>query len=344
MSEIVRLRTRTDIDEEAAMWIWRMDSAEVAAADRQAYEAWLRQDPRHRRAAAALSTVWNALDGLAEAKREEKIATFAQTAKMPLLHHPRRWWFAAAAVLAAVAVGAIWLQQGGELQTLATAVGQQRNVTLADGSVVTLNTNTIVETDLRRHSREIYLRKGEAHFQVAHDRSRPFLVHAGDAVVRAVGTAFEVRVLTDQHVDVVVNEGSVEVQATALSPASPSPSARARPAAATTVRALNAGERLSTASRDYAVTPITPQQMSSELAWREGAIIFDGEPLSEAIAEIERYTDARIVVSDPEIARLRVGGRFRTGDMQEFFDALQTALPVSIRHTDAGLVFIDPRR
>jgi transmembrane sensor len=345
MSEIVKLRTRADIDEEAAVWIWRMDSAAVAAADRQAYEAWLRQDPRHRRAAAALSTVWNALDGLAEAKRDEKIATFAQTAKLPLLHHPRRWWFAAAA-FAAAAVGAIWLQQGGELQTLATAVGQQRNVTLADGSIVTLNTNTIVETDLRRHSREIYLRKGEAHFQVAHDRSRPFLVHAGDAVVRAVGTAFEVRVLTDQHVDVVVDEGRVEVQATALLPPSPSPgtNVRARRNDATTVRALNAGERLSTASRNYVVTPVTPQQMSSELAWREGAIIFDGEPLSEAIAEIERYTDARIVVSDPEIARLRVGGRFRTGDMQEFFDALQTALPVSIRHADGGPVFIDPRR
>lgn len=343
MSEIVKLRTRADIDEEAAVWIWRMDSAAAAAVERQAYEAWLRQDPRHRRAVAALSTVWNALDGLAEAKREEKIATFAQSAKLPLLHHPRRWWFAAAAALAAFAVGAICLQQGGELQTLATAVGQQRNVTLADGSIVTLNTNTIVETDLRRYSREIYLRQGEAHFQVAHDRSRPFLVHAGDALVRAVGTEFEVRVLTDHHVDVVVNEGRVEVQAAALPPASPSPGAP-RPAAATTVRALNAGERLSTASRGYAVTQITPQQMSSELAWREGAIIFDGEPLSEAVAEIERYTDARIVVSDPQTARLRVGGRFRTGDMQEFFDALQTALPVSIRHTDAGLVFIDPRR
>ena len=344
MSEIVKLRTRADIDEEAAVWIWRMDSTAVAASDRQAFEAWLRQDPRHRRAAAALSAVWSTLDGLAEAKRDEKIATFTNTAKPPLLHHPQRWWFAAAAVLAAVAVGAIWLQQGsGESQTLATAVGQQRNVTLADGSTVTLNTNTILETDLRRHTREIYLRKGEAHFQVAHDRSRPFLVHAGDAVVRAVGTAFEVRVLTDQHVDVVVDEGRVEVQATALLPASPGPAARIRAAAATTVRALNAGERLSTASRDYAVTPITAQQMSSELAWREGAIVFDGQPLSEAIAEIERYTDARIVVSDPEIARLRVGGRFRTGDVQEFFDALQTALPVSIRHTNAGLVFIDPR-
>jgi transmembrane sensor len=343
MSEIVRLRTRADIDEEAAAWIWRMDSSVVAVADRQAFDAWLRQDPRHRRAAAELSSVWSALDGLAEAKREEKIATFAANAKLPLMHHPQRPWVAAAAMLAAVAVGAIWLQRGSESQTLATAVGQQRNVTLADGSIVTLNTNTIVETDLRRRTREIYLRKGEAHFQVAHDRSRPFLVHAGDAVVRAVGTAFEVRVLADQHVDVVVNEGRVEVQATAPVPASPYPSTRARPAAATTVRALNAGERLSTASHDYAVTPITAQQLSSELAWREGAIIFDGEPLAQAIAEIERYTDARIVVSDPEIAKLRVGGRFRTGNVQEFFDALQTALPVSVRHTSAGLVFIDPR-
>jgi transmembrane sensor len=342
MSEIVKLRTRADIEEEAAAWIWRMDSTVVAVADRQAFDAWLRQDPRHRRAAAKLSAVWSALDGLAEAKRDEKIATFAKSAQLPLLHHPRHWWFAAAAVLAAAAIGATWLQQGSELQTLATAVGQQRNVTLADGSIVTLNTNTIVETDLRRHTREIYLRKGEAHFQVAHDRSRPFLVHAGDAVVRAVGTAFEVRVLTDQHVDVVVNEGRVEVQTTAPLPASPT-STYPRPAAATTVRALNAGERLSTASRDYAVTPVTPQQLSSELAWREGAIIFDGEPLSEAIAEIERYSDARIVISDPAIAGLRVGGRFRTGNLQEFFDALQTALPVSIRHGNGEEVFIDPR-
>jgi transmembrane sensor len=343
MSEIVKLRTRAEIDEEAAVWIWRMDSAAVAAADRQAFEAWLRQDPRHRRAAAELSSVWGALDGLAEAKRDEKIATFSNAAKPQVSHHSQRWWFAAAAIIVAAVGGAIWLQQGSELQTLATAVGQQRNVTLTDGSIVTLNTNTIVETDLRRRTREIYLRKGEAHFQVAHDRSRPFLVHAGDAVVRAVGTAFEVHVLADQHVDVVVNEGRVEVQAALPAPVSENPGAPGRPAAAATVRALNAGERLSTASHDYVVTPITAQQLSSELAWREGAIIFDGEPLSEAIAEIERYTDARIIVSDPQIAAMRVGGRFRTGDVQEFFDALQTALPVSIRHSAAGLVYIDPK-
>src|SRR5258708_14442022 len=196
--------------EEGAGWIWRMDSAAVATADRQAFEAWLRQERRRRGAAAALSAVWSTVDGLAEAKREEKMATFTNTANVALLHHPQRWWFAAAAVLAAVAVGAIWLQQGSELQTLATAVGQQRNVTLADGSTVALNTNTILETALRWPVRAIYLRHGEAHVQVAHDRSRPFLVHAGDAVVRAVGTAFEVRGLTVHHADVVWHEGRVE--------------------------------------------------------------------------------------------------------------------------------------
>jgi transmembrane sensor len=342
MSEIVKLRTRADVEEEAATWIWRLDSADATAADRQAFEAWSRQDPRHRRAATELSAVWGALDGLAEAKRDEKIATFANSAKRASRRSAQPWWFAAAALVVVAVGGAIWLQRGSELQTLATAVGQQRNVTLADGSIVTLNTNTIVETDLRRRTREIYLRKGEAHFQVAHDRSRPFLVHAGDSVVRAVGTAFEVRVLTDQHVDVVVDEGRVEVQAVPVEV----PQGAAAPGhpPAVIVRALSAGQRLSITNHDYAVTPVTAQQISSELAWREGAIVFDGETLSDAIAEIERYTDARIIVTDPQIAALRVGGRFRTGDVQEFFDALQTALPVTIRHTGSGAVFIDPRR
>ncbi len=342
MSEIVKLRTRAEIDEEAAAWTWRMDSCAVTAADRQAFEAWLRQDPRHRRATEELFKVWQAMDGLAEAKRGEKIATFTHAARRATLWGRFPWWLAAAAMLAVVIIGTVWLQKGSEVQTVATAVGQQRNVTLADGSVVMLNTNTILETNLSRRIRQIYLRKGEAHFRVAHDRSRPFLVHAGDAVVRAVGTQFEVRLLSDQHVDVVVNEGRVEVQA-AAPVLEPDAGAR-RSVTVATVRALNAGEQLSTASADYAVIPVSPARLSSKLAWRDGAIIFDGEPLSDAIAEIERYTDARIVVSDSEIAGLRVGGRFRTDDVQGFFDGRQAALPVTIRRTADGVVYIDPRR
>jgi transmembrane sensor len=335
MSEIVKLRTRLDIDEEAAIWAWRMDSPSVTPAERQAFEAWLRQDPRHARASKELNYVWQQLDGLAEAKREEKIATFSETRKAVRASHQRGWLAAAAAVIGGIAIGVAWLEHGSELQVLATAVGQERSVTLADGSVVSLNTNTIVETNLARRTREIYLRKGEAHFQVAHDTSRPFMVHAGDAVVRAVGTEFEVRVLPDQHVDVVVNEGRVEVRpAESKSGATPNLPVPAR--------ALSAGQRLSTASRDYAITSVTKEQLSSELAWREGAIVFEGERLADAIAEVERYTDTRIIVTDSATAALRVGGRFRTGDVQEFFDALQAALPVSIRRTSDG-IYVDPR-
>ncbi len=344
MSEIHRLRTRAEIDEEAAVWAWRMDAVPVSTTDRNAFDSWLRRDPRHRRAFDELSLVWEALDGLAEAKRDEKIATFTAKSRRFMVRGPGRWWAAAAAVALATAAAVIGLQHGSESQTLATAVGQQRSVTLADGSIVTLNTNTIVETDLRRHSREIYLRKGEAHFQVAHDRSRPFLVHAGDAVVRAVGTQFDVRLTSDQHVDVVVDEGRVEVDPAQLpvDPAYPA-AANKRHLAVTRMQTLAAGQQLSSHSGDYAVTPVTTQELASVLAWREGAIVFDGEPLSQAIAEIERYTDARIIVSDPQTADMRVGGRFRTGDLQEFFDALQTALPVLVRRNGSGVVLIEPR-
>ena len=343
MSEIVRLRTRAEIDEEAAAWTWRLDSAAGGAVDREAFEAWLRQDPRHRRAMEELSKVWEAMDGLAEVKRDEKITAFTAAPKLAAAHSWHSWGLAVAATIAVVVAGSAWLQKGNEIQTLATAVGQHRNVTLADGSIVTLNTNTILETDLTRRVRQIYLRKGEAHFQVAHDRSRPFLVHAGDAVVRAVGTEFEVHLRADQHVDVVVNEGRVEVQA-AGPVLPPVPGTRTKPLSMTTVRALSAGEQLSTATADYAIVPVSSEQLSSELAWRQGAIIFDGESVSEAVREIERYTDARIVVSDSRVAALRVGGRFRTDDVQGFLDGLQAALPVTIRRAADGQVYIDPRR
>jgi transmembrane sensor len=346
MSEIVKLRTRAEIDEAAAAWIWRMEGGPAGGADPEAFEAWLRQDPRHRRAVEELSKVWQTLDGIAASPMaafpEVPAAEAIQRGKRP---SRRSLWFAAAAAAAAAGLAvSLMMGRGNETQVLQTAVGQHRNVVLADGSVVSLNTNTVVETDFGRQVRAIYLRKGEAHFEVAHDRSRPFLVHAGDAVVRAVGTEFEVRLRADQHVDVLVNEGRVEVEpyvpdtrsAVAVVPE------KSRPV--TTARAVSAGQELSTAATNYAVVPVSPEQLSSELAWREGAVVFDSEPLSEAIAEIQRYTDARIVISDASIATLPVGGRFKTDDLQGFLNGLETALPITIRRTDSGVIFIDPRR
>jgi transmembrane sensor len=355
MSEVVKLRTRAEIEEEAAAWIWRMESGSPTTADPEGFEAWLRQDPRHRRAVDELSKVWESLDTLAEAPRAQALpplgepVPYASTLSAPpmLGRHSmsarRPLWFAAAAALVAAIAGAMWLNKGSETQVLATAVGQHRNVVLADGSIVSLNTNTIVETNIGHRSREIHLRKGEAHFDVAPDRSRPFLVHAGDAVVQAIGTEFEVRVRADQHVDVLVNEGRVEVRPDTPVSAPQARDARREPTATITVRALSAGQALSTAVTNYPVTPVSQEQLSSDLAWREGAVVFDSEPLSEAIAEIQRYTDARIIISDPGIASLPVGGRFKTDDLQGFLDGLEAALPITIRRTADDMVYVDPR-
>lgn len=339
MSEVVRLRTRAEIEEEAAAWIWRME--EASREEGQAFEAWLRQDPRHRRAVEELTKVWDSLDGLAGARR---VAPLPPDSSEVALGSHRRWWVAAAAVLVAAIGSVAWLSRGNESQTLATAVGQHRNVALSDGTMVTLNTNTILEIKFRRHSREINLRKGEAHFEVAPDRSRPFLVRAGDAVVQAIGTGFEVRLRSDHHVEVLVNEGRVEVRTDAPSRAPHTSAGSAEPLPVVTVRAVSAGQQLSTATTDFAVIPVSPEQLSSELAWRNGAVVFDSAPLSEAITEIQRYTDARIVISDPRISALPVGGRFKTDDLQGFLDGLEAALPITIRRTPDGLVYVDPRR
>ncbi|MGH8180781.1 MAG: hypothetical protein ACRETR_07360, partial [Steroidobacteraceae bacterium] len=109
------------------------------------------------------------------------------------------------------------------------------------------------------------------------------------------------------------------------------------------VRAVTAGEQLSIAGPDLKVMSVTPQQVADDLAWREGALVFGGEPLSQALAEVGRYTRTRIVLRGPDVAALRISGRFRVDDLPGFFRALQTALPVQVSQPQPGLVYIAAR-
>ena len=152
---------------------------------------------------------------------------------------------------------------------------------LADGSRLTLNTNTLLAVRLGARRRDVYLQRGEAHFEVVHDAARPFFVHAGDTVIRDVGTQFEVRLHADRDVDVLVNEGRVEVQGPpAAAPAGGNSTAPASDGG--WVRALSAGEQLVIDGPRLSVLAMSPRQIADELAWRDGALVFSGEPLSRA--------------------------------------------------------------
>jgi transmembrane sensor len=341
MSGIVRLKTQTQIDNEAAVWTWRADSGELSAAERDRLEAWLREDVRHRRTFEELSRTWTALDRLSQRKPDaERAALFAR----PQRQNSKWYWQAAAAAMLVLGIAAVILTgRRPGLQVMSTAVGQQRHVTLADGSRLTLNTNTLLAVKLTPQRRDIYLRRGEAHFDVVHDASRPFFVHAGDAVISDVGTQFEVRLESDQNIDVLVDQGEVEVRGLAAASGPSGPGSGAAGTNADWVRALSAGEQLLITGPHLAVTSVSPRQIADDLAWRDGAVVFQGAPLSQALAEVGRYTRAQVVLAEPQVASLRISGRFRTNDVPGFFRALQEALPVRVSEPKHGVFYIEPR-
>jgi len=346
MSDIVTLKTRTQIDNEAAVWTWRLDSGELTAADRDQLEAWLREDARHRRAFEELSATWSALDHLPERASNDNLAAFARQERRYGLPRKGLWQTAAAAVLVLGLGAALWIARRPGMQVMSTAVGQQRHLRLADGTRLTLNTNTLLAVKLTPERRDVYLRRGEAHFDVVHDASRPFFVHVANTVIRDVGTRFEVRLKSDQDIDVLVDEGQVEVRGPGSGPAA-APAGRSDSGAsgdgAGWVKALSAGELLLIAGPHLEVMSVSPRQIADDLAWREGALVFQGEPLSQALAEVSRYTRTRIVLTGPKVASLHISGRFRTDDVPGFFQALQAALPVRVSRPEQGLVYIAPR-
>lgn len=342
MSDIARLKTQTQVDNEAAVWTWRLDSGELTAAEHGELEAWLRTDDRHRRAFEELRGAWRMLDRLAERPWDEKLAAFTRQQQRRGLRR-RTYWQAAAAVLVVTLGAALWLMRRPGMQVMSTAVGQLRHATLADGSRVTLNTNTLLAVQFTPQRRDIFLRRGEAHFDVVHDASRPFLVHAGDTVIRDVGTQFEVRMHTDRDIDVLVNEGLVEVLGAPAAAGPSGPMSEAHAGNSGWARALSAGEQLHVAGPHLQLTAVSAKQLADDLAWRDGALVFEGEPLSQALAEVGRYTRTRIVLAGPTVASLRISGRFRIDDVPGFFQALQAALPVRISPAEHGVVYIAAR-
>ncbi len=332
MNRVVRLKPQAQIDDEAAAWTWRLDGGVLSAAERVDFESWLRKDSRHRRALDECSRTWRSLDRLSEFKRDEKIATLARAT--------RRWtgrgrspglWVAAATLCLAVMGAAWWFGLRSRSEVFSTVVGQERTVTLADGSVVALNTNTRIKVHFSGVRRVIYLLRGEAHFHDVRDRARPFYVLVGNARIQAIGTQFEVRLRASRQIDVLVNQGLVEVR-TQFGRASSAPR----------LQSLSAGQRLAIDGRRMRVTSVSPRRVVDALSWRYGALVFDNEPLARAAAEVARYTRAQIVLR-PGVGQLRISGRFRTDDVHGFFKALALALPVRVNHTPPNLITIRRR-
>ncbi|MEJ1961526.1 MAG: FecR domain-containing protein [Gammaproteobacteria bacterium] len=216
---------------------------------------------------------------------------------------------ASVAVLAVAALGGLGAWYGisqSQVDTYSTRVGEFHRVTLGDGSIIALNTNSKVKVRYTSNTRHVDLVYGEALFEVAKNPARPFDVESGGTTVRAVGTAFSVRLHEEdqsKRVDVVVSEGRV-----AINP----PSKATYPAG--TVAIVRNG-RVETSSVDS-------NDIMSRLAWITGRLMFQGEKLSDVVAEINRYNQRQLQITDPDIAELHIGGTFQSTDPDGFARAL----------------------
>jgi transmembrane sensor len=299
----------------------RSDAGSLSPDEQRELDLWLNADPRHRGAYVRARAQWVDLDRLA-ALRGPASSVIDKVKPSPVLS--RRQLFAAGVATIAIVGGSVsWFLLRGGRERYESGIGEVRRIALEDGSTMLLNTATTVTVRLSKQQRDIRLIRGEALFEVAHDKARPFLVHANDIAVRAVGTAFAVR-LEAAQVDVTVTEGVVEVadSATAHESGSSSP-----PPSRLEAKRVAANERVVIASaRAPEIRPISLAETERQLAWREGMVSFDGESLQTAVAEINRHNRRQIVIVDPALAAKPVVGVFRTTDLEGFSAAAAEAL------------------
>ncbi len=315
------------VERAAARWFARRRSGEMSEAEARGLQTWIDADPAHRHAYDAVSRAW-VRTGLMKTSPEVLQLRARHRRPFPLTRRMLASRAMAAGLAIAVLAGGGWF--GGtavlaELRKLPdasyrTALGEQKTIRLADGSRVTLNTDTVLRTRRSGAKRLIYLDKGQAFFKVAHDASHPFVVTAAGRTVTALGTAFDVRV-DDGKFQVVLVEGRVKVEAPVTASETAEPGAAAAPAKIQATELVAGSQLVAVTDRDWRVAKA---DVPEQTAWVTGWLSFDGQPLGEVVGELGRYSNQHIVLADPELANAPVSGRFRPENMGAFVRALET--------------------
>jgi transmembrane sensor len=323
----------------AAIWRMRMAAPDWSATDETAFEAWLAEDDLHRRAFERTGKVWDLVDSHAATPdvmviRRDALHRAQKTARgrMAVWVRPanRRAAIAAAVagVLVVAGVGAAPLLSADEVYR--TGLNERRVVTLSDGSKLSLDALTKVTVDYSDDARRLKLVSGQARFDVAHDVSRPFSVQARDRTVVATGTAFNIDVF-EREARVTLIEGRVVVMARPETPLARITGER--PAKSI---AMRAGQQL-VAPDDAPAQLVAGVDLEQTTAWQQGKLMFDKEPLAEAVARMNRYSERKIVIGDAQAGAMPVSGAFDAGNTRGFLEAVTAYLPLTATDGPGGV-------
>ena len=316
------------IEDAAITWLTERDDGFSPTRERE-FAQWLRADPRHAATVARLEQTLGLLGELPEFRSEINtafdraapvVAFPPACAEQPTLARaPRRWSraFAWAGLAAALALGSFvgWraLRPPPAIHYTTTVAGYER-ARLDDGSTLELNAASAVRVQFTPAERRVQLESGEAHFAVAHDTARPFIVSAGPIAVRAVGTAFNVRYTAGGDIEVTVTEGKVRVGQSG--PAS---------SAAESAPLVSAGQRiiLPHHAPPPAVEQVDPAALRSTLAWQNRLADFAEAPLADVIARFNARSRIQLLIADETLADRRIGGTFALDEAEAFVRLLE---------------------
>lgn len=307
----------TQIEDRAVAWCVRRERPDWSTSDQVELDAWLSESTAHRVAMLRMEYGWQRVDRMA-ALRASSLNQTASTISQYRPRSQRRWLAMAAGFLLVLGLSSFVLTQwlGNGPQQYVTMIGGHQTVPLKDGSHVELNTDTHLRASVDEKARVVWLDKGEAYFEVAHDAKRPFVVYAGDRRVVVLGTHFLVRRDHDR-IEVMVAEGRVRVEA--VDAGKPVKSAVITP-----------GNMVVSESGSMLVAMASPEKVESELAWRRGYLVFDRTSLSNVAEQFNRYNEKKIVINDATISDTRISGSFEADNVDAFGRLLQRAYGLSV--------------
>jgi transmembrane sensor len=333
-------RTHPAIIAEASAWFIEFRAGDVNGDARARFIEWLRRSPEHIHAYLEIAGVWAELPAadpegkldiaamIARARGEPDVIALTldrpRSASAPFAVKPHTLWRSrrAAVALAAVVlltVATVLFLGGGKFSgSYSTGIGEQRTVQLVDGSTVELNARSAIEVHLTEHQRDVTLLEGQALFRVAKDRQRPFVVRAGDAQVRAVGTEFDVYKKQTATVVTVV-EGRVETYDDTDVPG-------------TAAIVLSAGEQLTVLP--HVVTKPTRTDTAVATAWVQKRLIFEETPLSDVAEEFNRYNRRPLTIDDSELEKLRISGVYSSTDPASLINFLRSQNSIQVLETE----------
>jgi transmembrane sensor len=348
VTNIYQLPTPGRCEDEASEWLARLDRG-LSADEERALRVWLKQSNDHQEALLRLASLWDRMGSLA-------LLSELFPRPVPQRKSLRRYYAAAAAAaLFAILIVATWqLTSSGPAQddvvaivdgVYETAVGQQSTVTLPDGSVLLLNTNSLIKVVYSDKQRLLILERGEMNIEVAHDAERPLSVMAGQKIVQAVGTAFNVQIINDGEVELIVTEGKVlvaergDIRGDVAAKADSDP-IKPLPERSTVV---SKGERVVLSASEEVIAKVSDSDISAQLSWRQGNLVFRGETLAEAVVELSRYTPVKFELADPRLRDIRIGGRFKAGDVDGLLATLKENFNIDYERPDAERVLLKAR-